>query len=93
MNLNPLDGNEFRKAIKDMLTSHGIRYKSSILKLGDEDIMASGESYVLVSLEIPLEDAEKMANIEDSVFGVRVTYESAHGQQKVWCNDDRIKEI
>lgn len=76
-----------------MLTSHGIRHKSTILRIGDENIMASGESYTLVGLKIHKDDAEKMSNIDDSVFGIRITYSSAHGRVKTWSNDDRLKEI
>jgi hypothetical protein len=93
MNLKPIESNEFKKSIKDMLKTHGIRFRSSILSIGDENIMASGESYTLVGLEINKEDAEKMANIDDSVFGIRITYASSHGKEKVWSNDERLKKI
>lgn len=93
LNLEPLKDKTIREALREVLTAHGVRFKSSIMKLGDETIMAPGETFVLASIVIHKDDIEKMKNIPNAIVGIRVIYRSAHGKEKIWRNDERIKNI
>jgi len=92
-NLENLEGENFRPAIKEVFQNYGIRFKSTIMKFGEETIMAPGETFEIIKVTIHPEDKEKINAIPDSVFGVKVKYASAHGKEKIWVNDERLRTI
>lgn len=93
VNLKKVDANKFRESIKEVLQMHGVRFESSIMKLGKETIMAPGETFILAKISIRPEDTEKMKTIPNAVIGIRVKYKSAHGKMKAWVSDERINNI
>ena len=92
-NLEKLGGENFRGAIKEVLKNHSIRHESTIMRFGDRTIMAPGETFEIIKMHIHSEDKEKMNLLPNTVFGVKISYKSAHGKRKTWVNDERIKFI
>lgn len=92
-NLEKLDGDNFRGSVNKILNENGIRYKSTIMKFGNETIMAPGETFDIIKINIHSEDKEKMGLLPNAVYGVKIIYKSAHGKSKSWFNDERIKLI
>ena len=92
-NLEKLVDSTLRERVRENLTERGIRFKSTFTTLGQETVMAAGETIELANIEIHPDDTEKMKNIEDSVFGLRIKYKSSHGVEKIWVSDERLRNI
>lgn len=91
--LEKLEGEDFRLSIREVLIKNGIKFKSTIVKFGAETVMAPGETFVIIKLEVHHGDTKKMRELPNAVFGVKIHYKSLHGKSKVWVNDERIKFI
>ncbi len=92
-NLKKLEESTLRDRVRNHLTENDIRFNSSFTTLAQETVMAPGETIELVNILIHPDDAVKMQQIEDSVFGTRIKYKSSHGVEKVWVSDERLRNI
>jgi hypothetical protein len=56
----PLKEKNLREALTEILHQNDIKFKSSIVNMDDESIMAPGETFILATIEIAKEDAPKL---------------------------------
>jgi hypothetical protein len=92
-NLKKLEGSTLREKVLAHITEKGIRFKSTFTTLGQETVLAPGETVEIANITLHPDDAGKIQQIEDSVFGVRIKYKSSHGVEKVWVSDERLRNI
>jgi hypothetical protein len=93
LNLQSLKDKSLKEAIREVLTKNGIRCQTTITNLGQESVMAPGETIVLAKIMLSLEETSKFEAITDAKFAVRILYKSAHGNRKVWASDDRLLNV
>jgi hypothetical protein len=89
-NFEKLENKTFGDAIREVIGKAGIRCKVSTSHPAQKGVMAPGEAITLVRLTFAEDQREKVAALQRSQFGVRITYRSAFGGKKIFAINDKL---
>lgn len=92
-NKEPIIGRSIDEVVAEKIRAYGLPPTQMVTVLGKNTIIGIGERLVLGSLSLKPEHIPLFQEMEKEGFGVRISYESAHGEKFMFHSDDELKNI
>lgn len=83
----------FGQAIRAALREAGLACRVTTSEPATENVMAPGESIILVRLKFSADQRAKLDLLESKNFGIRISYRAALGGSRIFVSDQRLSKL